>query len=89
MAHALGTLIVFLFFVTPFRAVTYALELIVVLTIISPRRSLSVMNRAVPVGVFAVVTAVVAFLRTKLPGMLEDGGGNAALALQPARRAQR
>ena len=60
---ALGALIVLLYFKTPFRAVTYSLELILVLTILSPRITVSAINRIAALIVFAVVTCVVAYSR--------------------------
>ncbi|MEO1995517.1 MAG: TRAP transporter fused permease subunit, partial [Planctomycetaceae bacterium] len=60
---ALGALIAFLFKFTPFRAVTYSLEIILLMTIISPRVAVSQFNRLRALGVFGAATAAVALLR--------------------------
>ncbi len=78
---ALGALITFLFFKTPFRAVTYSLELILVLTILSPRIAVSMANRVVALFVFAVVTGAVACCRVHWNGLVDvDVGWAKAIA---------
>ena len=78
---ALGALIAFLFFKTPFRAVTYSLELILVLTILSPRISVSTPNRAVALLVLAATTATVAVCRANWNVLVNaDAGWAKAIA---------
>ena len=62
---ALGTLIGCLLVVTPFRAVTYALEVILLLTIVGPRVQVSRVSRIVALAAFALVTAGTAFYRAQ------------------------
>jgi len=61
---ALGALIAFLFKFTPFRAVTYSLEVILLMTIISPRVAVGLGNRLCALAVCGGATAGVAMLRT-------------------------
>ncbi|HUG89464.1 MAG TPA: TRAP transporter fused permease subunit [Planctomycetaceae bacterium] len=66
---ALGSLIAFLLMrFTPFRAVTYALEVIVVLTLLSPRLNVSRANRAGALAALALISAGVAVVRTHAHG---------------------
>ena len=86
---ALGALIAFLFFKTPFRAVTYSLELILVLTILSPRMQVSVANRAIAMFMFAAVTGAVAYCRVHWNGLVDVDAGWAqviAAVLRPDDR---
>ena len=54
---ALGALILFLLLgFTPFRAVTYSLEVILLLTIVSPKMDISRLSRVVALAVFVAVT---------------------------------
>ncbi len=62
---ALGSLIGFLLLgYTPFRAVTYALEVILVLSMISPKLGLSVLQRALSLATFGLATFGVTLLRS-------------------------
>ena len=86
---ALGALIAFLFFKTPFRAVTYSLELILILTILSPRMPVSKINRAVALVVFLSVTAGVAYCRANWETLVDQNAGWAgmiATVLRPDSR---
>ncbi|MCH8828518.1 MAG: TRAP transporter fused permease subunit [Planctomycetes bacterium] len=77
---ALGSLITFLLMhKTPFRSVTYSLEIILVLTIISPKIKIKLKDRIVALSGFAVLTGLVAVLRTQLKTWIGEDGGNAAL----------
>ncbi|MCH2210819.1 MAG: TRAP transporter fused permease subunit [Fuerstiella sp.] len=86
---ALGALITFLFFKTPFRAVTYSLQLILVLTILSPRMAVSITNRVVALMVFAGVTGTVAYCRANWNQLVNTEAGWAqtvATVLRPDDR---
>jgi len=62
---ALGTLIGFLLLgSTPFRAVTYSLEVILVLTIFSPKMAVRRRNRVLALMLFLVVTFVCGWVRS-------------------------
>ena len=70
---ALGGLIIFLLVgFTPFRAVTYSLELILLLTIVSPRLKITRKNRTVALLVFAGITFLAAIIRTQSRGWLVE-----------------
>ena len=65
-ASALGSLIGFLLVgFTPFRAVTYSLEVILLLSIFSPRLKVSRTSRKLAIVSFLVVTAAVAIMRSR------------------------
>jgi TRAP-type uncharacterized transport system fused permease subunit len=62
---ALGSLIAFLLLgYTPFRAVTYALEVILVLSMISPKLGLSLLQRGLSLATFGLVTFAVTLGRS-------------------------
>lgn len=64
---ALGSLIAFLLMgFTPFRAVTYSLEIILVLTIVSPKIPISTKDRVIALAGFVTLTVIVAVLKTRL-----------------------
>ncbi|MCH2201718.1 MAG: TRAP transporter fused permease subunit [Fuerstiella sp.] len=86
---ALGALITFLFFKTPFRAVTYSLQLILVLTILSPRMAVSIANRAFALLMFGGVTGIVAYCRANWNQLVNTEAGWAqtvAIVLRPDDR---
>ena len=64
---ALGTLILFLLVgFTPFRAVTYSLQVILVLSIVNPKIEASVASRVIGLATFGLVTAIVAIARSRV-----------------------
>jgi TRAP transporter 4TM/12TM fusion protein len=63
---ALGSLIAFLLVgFTPFRAVTYSLEVILLLSIFSPRMNVSRQSRLLAITLFLLVMAAVAIMRSR------------------------
>ena len=74
-SSALGSLVAFLLVgFTPFRAVTYSLEVILLLSIFSPRLKVSRTSRYLAITLFLVVMAAVAIMRSSgsNPGSLLD-----------------
>lgn len=68
---ALGALVVFLLVgFTPFRAVTYSMEVILVLSVVSPHVKISRGGRYLALAVFALITGGVAWFRSRQ----SDGG---------------
>ena len=68
---ALGALVAFLLVgFTPFRAVTYSMEVILILSVVSPNVQISRPGRILALTVFAAITAGVAWYRASQP----DGG---------------
>jgi len=80
---ALGALVGFLLGgYTPFRAVTYSLEVILLLSVFSPRMKVTPLTRGVTIGIFAAVTIGVAVFRARNDwGLLADSTawGDAAI----------
>jgi len=71
---ALGALILFLLIgFTPFRAVTYSLELILLMTILSPRLAITKQNRVIALAVFALMTVAVVFIKTQAESWGDSG----------------
>jgi TRAP-type uncharacterized transport system fused permease subunit len=65
-SSALGSLIVFLLVgFTPFRAVTYSLEVILLLSMFSPRLKVSRQSRYLAISLFLIVMAAVAIMRSR------------------------
>ncbi len=63
---ALGTLIGFLLMgYTPFRSVTYSLEVILLMSIFRPSMKVSMMNRWIALAVFVILTVATGWLRAR------------------------